>query len=102
MKADELAAIRDDVRTAILEAYANGDPTLLPQLLDKLFAEISGLALDPDQPASVRPFTRVDPAVQYWAVSLLRNVQVRAISRIPYGEPTHDNEPEDHRDQPTA
>lgn len=99
MKADELEAIRDDVQTAVINADYNGDPTLLPQLLDKLLTEIGRVAvLDPPfhLPAHAMQ-TCVGCYPNEWAGSILRNVQTRAISRIPYGEPTHDDEPEDHR-----
>jgi hypothetical protein len=88
MRSDELAHIRADVHQAILEAQQH-DPTVTLEILWRLFDQVGALA--------------TGQAGAFWGErwspgDLLRDVQLRAVSKVPYGEPV-DDEPreEDHR-----
>lgn len=100
VKAEELEAIREDVQRATVEAYLNGDRTLLPELVNRLLTELGNVAVLTGPPFHL-PARAMQTCVgcypNEWAAVLLRDVQTRAISRIPWGEPTNDDEPEDHR-----
>lgn len=82
MTPEMLAHIRADVQTAMVENRET-DPALLPELLDYLLTEISKIAL-----SSRDGWQFVMP--QAWAGWLLEQVQLRAISQVPFGEPTGD------------
>lgn len=88
MRREEFDHIRDDVATAILEAPVSGDTQVGTDILDLLLTEIERVALG----ASVG---NKHPLA--WASDLLRAVQLRAISGVPFGEPTNVDPPEDHR-----
>lgn len=101
MQADELDHIRADVQQAILEAQQH-DPTVALEILWRLFDDIGYLAGDNSE--FLAPWRGnfqgmyYRSAVQDWAGHLLRAVQGRAVSKVPYGEVPTDEPPEDHRD----
>lgn len=97
MQADELDHIRADVHAAILEAQQH-DPTVTLEILWRLLDEIGVVAL-------AGPWHSIGPlqvccrcSPDAWSASLLRDVQTRAVSKVPYGEAPTDEPPEDHRD----
>lgn len=92
MKAEELDHIRADVHAAILEAQQH-DPTVTLEILWRLFDRIGDAATNPGGDAL--PLMQSD--VTDWATGVLRAVQLRAVSKVPYGEPLDDT-PEEHRD----
>jgi hypothetical protein len=102
MRSDELAHIRADVHQAILEAQRH-DPAVTLEILWRLFDRVGELATYTD-PTGVHAgirlefgnFVRPAPSAQWWAGDLLHDVQLRAVSKVPYGEPV-DDEQEDHR-----
>lgn len=51
------------------------DPQCLPDLLKKAITEVGAVAVDPQHPAAA------------WAADLLRALELRAVSGIPFGEP---------------
>ena len=89
MKTDELDHIRADIRQAILEAQQH-DPTVTLEVLWRLFESVAW--------ANANPGLVWVMGCEEWTQALLRDVQLRATSKIPYGEPIHDEPPEDHRD----
>lgn len=89
MKREEFDHIRADIRQAMLEGPQE-DPTATPQILLRLLDAVGDLAVE----WLFNP-TRGNPRA--WATNLLHDVQLRAVSKIPYGEPAT-TEPEDHRD----
>lgn len=91
MKADELDHIRADVQQAILEAQQH-DPTVTLEILYRLFDSAGAVAV-----GQYGLGYRCEDA-QGWADELLRDVQLRATSKVPYGETPTDEPPEDHRD----
>lgn len=96
MHADEFDHIRADVHSAILEAQQH-DPTVTLEILWRLFDAVGACATDPFGDAAVGD---VYPALRVvsWGERVLRDVQLRAVSKVPYGEPQPDEPPEDHRD----
>lgn len=96
MKPDEIDHIRADVRQAILEA-AQHDPPVTLEILWRLFDRVAMLAeYDIEQgPIPIEFDGRFIPtgSAIWWASDLLRDVQVRAISKVPYGEAQDDDEP---------
>lgn len=99
MKADELDAINLDVTAAVVESGSE-DPTLLPELITYLLDQIGKVATAPHEafPGSwaLTAFA-VQADLEDWADAILRTAQIRAVSKIPFNIPTHDDEPEDHR-----
>lgn len=92
MDSEQVDHIRADIQQAIFEA-AQHDPTVTLEVLWRLFDSIAAVAAVPDRiPYPAMRWPRV------WATHVLRDVQLRATSKIPYGEPIHDEPPEDHRD----
>lgn len=99
MKPDELEHIRADIRAAMVEAQWE-DRTLLPELLDRLLSAVGEVA---DAGTLARDFglLRTEgetvgfhyPHAQEWAANLLRQCQLRAVSKIPFPEV----EPDDDR-----
>ena len=97
MRRNEFEHIREDVRTAMLEAERH-DPPFVPEALFRLIDKVGEVAMLGDR-EHTSPFHYC--AICYpreWATALLRDVQLRAVSKVPYGEPHHDEPPEDHRD----
>jgi hypothetical protein len=92
MRSDELAHIRADVHQAILEAQQH-DPTVTLEILWRLFDQVGALAVGDVEALSD------SWRAALWAEELLRDVQLRAVSKVPYGEPVDDEPPreEDHR-----
>jgi hypothetical protein len=103
VKSEELDHIRADVRQAIVEAQQH-DPTVTVEILWRLFDQLAEAVTSPAE-AFAGSWAMSDEAarwdVELWAEEILRDVQTRAISKIPYGE-AHPIEQEDHRDQPRA
>lgn len=85
--------IRADVHTAVLEAQRE-DPTvtleILFRLLDELGIVATGGVSEVNRPGA-NPNGWVldweDSRASDWAKDLLREVQLRATSKVPYGEP---------------
>ena len=106
MKADELVHVRADIQAAIARSGQN-DPPLLPQLLNRCLDVIAGFATgEPECVCYPRGWTPdatfaidcpVDGDGIEWAAELLRDMQIRAVSGIPWGEPVDDEPP--HRDE---
>ena len=105
MQADELDHIRADVRQAILEARQH-DPTVTLEILWRLFNAIGRVALagtghsslvGPTTPGAFHLCCRCYP--DSWSEHLLRDVQLRAVSKVPYGEPVHEDPPSDPEDR---
>jgi hypothetical protein len=83
MRRDELATIRADIEYAV-SVSSQQDPTLLPELFNRCLAYLDRWSTGLLQGADMLP----DP--NYEVAELLRSLQVRATSGIPYGEPAHD------------
>lgn len=99
MKADELGHIRADVQQAILEAQQH-DPTVTLEILYRLLDWVGEWAV-----ADFNAAWSGNPQGAYYravvaenATRLLEDVQLRATSKVPYGETPIDEPPEDHRD----
>ena len=87
MQAEEFDHIRADVHQAILEAQHH-DPTVTLEILFRLLDLVGEVATGEVGGIGARG----------WADAVLRDVQTRAVSKVPYGEEQTDLEPpEDHR-----
>jgi hypothetical protein len=89
---ETLAHIRADVQTAMVE-NRNTDPALMPDLLDYLLTELSKAAGAPTV-AAYCPGWSGDEQVMDWAGHILEQVQLRAISQIPFGDRSTENDPD--------
>lgn len=92
MSPETLAHIRADVQTAMVE-NRHSDPALLPDLLDYLLTKLSEAAAAPSV-AGYCPACSGDELVMDWAGAMLEQVQLRAISQIPFAADTlHADDP---------
>lgn len=80
MNVETLAHIRADVQTAMVE-NRNDDPALLPDLLNYLLTEIGKVATGEGHFLTF---------MREWAANVLEAAQLRATSKIPFGERTAD------------
>lgn len=96
MQNDEFDHIRADIHTAILEAQQH-DPTVTLEILWRLFDAVGSIdtTLELHQWKGNPQGTYYGAKVADWSVRLLREVQLRAISKTPYGEPRDDTPPGD-------
>jgi hypothetical protein len=107
MRREEADHILDDVAVAVLEAYTSGDRQVGPDILGRLLTEIGYMATGDCRcyPGGMSPGSYEGPQrgcplhgePAYWAAELLRDVQLRAVGGIPFGEPANVDPPEDHR-----
>lgn len=84
MTPDQLAHVRADVQTAMVEGR-NDDPALLPDLLDYLLTALGTAATEPRLGAYCFACDG-EYQVMDWASAHLVLVQLRATSGIPFAE----------------
>ena len=91
MQADEVDHIRADIQQAILEAQ-HQDPTVTLEILWRLFDAVMLVSVAPSEAFAGQWYLSGDmerAELEDWADAVLRAVQLRAISKVPYGEPTN-------------
>lgn len=90
MNTETIEHMRADIQVRILDRTAGEvtDPSLLPELLQKVLTEITAVASGAT--IKVDPFLLIDCSANpmgLWAEALLCDLHQRAITGIPFGEP---------------
>lgn len=94
MTPEMLAHIRADVQTAMVE-NRNTDPALLPDLLTYLLDQIGEVSSsDGARITAYCPACEGQIGAEQWADSVLEQAQLRAISQIPFGDRSTENDPD--------
>lgn len=83
LSAEDYQHIREDVRAAVLEA-SREDPPVTMEILFRLLDELGHVATE-----GRSRITNYFPLchTRLWAEDVLRDVHLRATSKVPYGEP---------------
>lgn len=96
----EVMHIMEDVANALVE-NRHDDPQFVPDVLGEFMAHVGAMAAadlaEWQDMLDRNPGLNAREHVQHWATNVLRRIQIRAISGIPFDQIGAPFEEEDHR-----